>query len=121
MYNEPRDILDLFKLMLINDKRDDVLKKNIKIFNNIKLKIDNTVINLIKKLSSNYISYLKGKNPFTFALKLNPINSGIKILETAPIYDPSNKPIVDSELNWLSNMSDGITTSKLGTIQKKMV
>ena len=25
---------------------------------------------LIKLLSSNYISYLKGKNPFTFALKL---------------------------------------------------
>jgi hypothetical protein len=121
MYNEPRDILDLFKLMLINDKRFDVLNKNIKTFNNIKLKIDSNVINLIKNLSSNYVSYLKGKNPFTFALKLNPSNSGIKILETAPIRDPSNKPIIASELNWLSNMSDGITTSKLGAIQKKMV
>lgn len=121
MYNEPRDILDLFKLMLINDKRFNVLNKNIKTFNNIKLKIDSNVINLIKNLSSNYVSYLKGKNPFTFALKLNPSNSGIKILETAPIRDPSNKPIIASELNWLSNMSDGITTSKLGAIQKKMV
>jgi hypothetical protein len=121
MYNEPRDILDLFKLMLINDKRNDLLKKNIKTFNNIKLKIDANVINLIKSLSSNYISYLKGKNPFTFALKLNPSNSGIKVLETAPVRDPSNKPIAAAELNWLSNMTDGITTSTLGSIQKKMV
>jgi hypothetical protein len=121
MYNEPRDILDLFKLMLINDKRSDLLSKNSKTFNNVKLKIDNTVIKLIKTLSSNYISYLKGKNPFTFALKLNPSNSGIKVLETAPIRDPSNKPIVNSELNWLSHMNDGIITSKLGAIQKAMV
>jgi hypothetical protein len=121
MYNEPRDILDLFKLMLINDKRDDVLRKNMKTFNNAKLKIDAGVISLIKRLSSNYISYLKGKNPFTFALKLNPANSGIKVLEQAPIRDPSNKPIIASELNWLSNMNDGIVTSKLGAVQKVMV
>ena len=121
MYNEPRDILDLFKLMLINDKRTDILKDNSKIFNNIKLKIDENVMNLIKKLTSTYISYLRGKNPFTFALKLNPSNSNIKILKKSPINDPSNKPINTKELNWLKHIRDGIITSKLGISQKNII
>ena len=81
MYNEPRDIFDLFKLMLLNDKRNKLLTKYEKTFNNQKLVIDDNVEELIRKLSSNYISYLRGKNPFTFALKLNPENSGISVLK----------------------------------------
>jgi len=122
MYNEPRDILDLFNLMLINDKRENILDKYKKIFNsNINLKLDDNAIELIKKLSSNYISYLKGKNPFTFALKLNPSLSGVKILEKVPIKDPSNKNIPKDELSWLKNIKDDIIISKLGTFQNKKI
>jgi hypothetical protein len=122
MYNESRDILDLFNLMLINDKRHDILSKYKNVFNNtIKLKLDDDVIGLIKKLSSNYISYLKGKNPFTFALKLKPSMSGIKILEKVPTKDPSNKNIPKAELSWLKNIKDDIITSKLGIAQKNKI
>ena len=123
MYNEPRDILDLFNLMLINDKRENILDKYKKIFNNnINLKLDDDVIELIKKLSSNYISYLKGKNPFTFALKLNPsLSGGVTILENAPIKDPSNKIIPKSQLSWLKNIKDDIIISKLGSFQNKKI
>ena len=73
MYNEPTDILDLLYLFLLNDKRDDILEtikppfpdifdKNDKIYDNIK--------NILTSLSKTYISYLRGKNPFTFAIKL---------------------------------------------------
>lgn len=121
MYNEPRDILDLFKLMLLNDKRISVINNNPKIFNNQKLVIDEEVIKLIKKLSSTYISYLRGKNPFTFALKLNPENSGIPILKKIPIRDPSNKLIPKNELNWLNNIDNGIVTSNLSIAQKEHI
>ena len=122
MYNEPRDILDLFNLMLINDKRANILEKYKKIFNNnINLKLDDNVIELIKKLSSNYISYLKGKNPFTFALKLKPSMSGINVLEKAPIKDPSNNNIPKNELSWLKIIKDDIITSKLGICQNKKI
>jgi hypothetical protein len=121
MYNEPRDILDLFNLMLINDKRLDFLNKYKKIFNNTNLKIDDDVKELIKKLSSNYISYLKGRNPFTFALKLNPSLSDIKVLENAPIKDPSNKLIPKNELLWYKHIKDDIITSKLGIFQKSKI
>ena len=121
MYNEPRDILDLFKLMLLNDKRKNIITKYAKIFGNQKLIIDDTVVELIKKLSSTYISYLRGKNPFTFALKLNPENSGISVLKKTPIKDPSNKAIPTNELKWIDNIDNGIVTAKLSLSQKSKI
>ena len=123
MYNEPRDILDLFNLMLINDKRDNILKEYYKVFNNNnKFKFDDKAKKLIKKLSSNYISYLKGKNPFTFALKLKAsYNSNIKILNVEPTKDPSNNSIPAKELGWLKYINDDIVISKLGICQKNKI
>ena len=122
MYNEPRDILELLKLLIINDKRFNIINEHKKIFNNKTFNIDDAnVIELIKKMSNTYISYLKGKNPFTFALKLNPSNSGIKVLENAPIKDPGNKAINKENLKWLKNIDDDIVISKLGEAQKKII
>ena len=123
MYNEPRDILDLFNLMLINDKRDNILKEYYNVFNNNnKFKFDDKAKKLIKKLSSNYISYLKGKNPFTFALKLKAsYNSNIKILNVEPTKDPSNNSIPVKELGWLKYINDDIVISKLGICQKNKI
>jgi hypothetical protein len=122
MYNEPRDILELLKLLIINDKHTNILNENKKLFNNKTFNIDDAnVIKLIKSLSGRYISYLKGKNPFTFALKLNPSNSGIKVLEKAPIKDMNNKAIKKENLDWLKNIDDEIVISKLGEAQKKII
>lgn len=122
MYNEPRDILELLKLLLINDKRTNILTENKKIFNNKTFNIeDPNVIKLLTNLSGRYISYLKGKNPFTFALKLNPSNSGIKVLDKAPSKDMNNKPIKKENLSWLKNIDDEIVISKLGEAQKKII
>jgi hypothetical protein len=123
MYNEPRDILDLFNLMLINDKRNNILKEYYKVFNNNnKFKFDDKAKKLIQKLSSNYISYLKGKNPFTFALKLKAsYNSKIKILNVEPTKDPSNNSIPTKELGWLKYINDDIVISKLGICQKNKI
>ena len=122
MYNEPRDILELLKLLLINDKRMNVLQENKKIFNGKTFNIDDpNVSELIRNLSGRYISYLKGKNPFTFALKLNPSSSGIKVLENAPTRDMTNKAIKKEHLGWLNNIDDEIVISTLGEAQKKLV
>ena len=122
MYNEPRDILELLKLLLINDKRQGILKENKKLFDNKSFNInDPNVISLIKRLSATYISYLKGKNPFTFALKLDPSKSGIKVLDKAPSKDMNNKPIKKELLSWLKNIDDEIVISKLGEAQKRMI
>ena len=78
-------------------------------------------MNFIKKLSANYISYLKGKNPFTFAVKLSPKYSGIKTIENAPSIDPFDKPIPAHDANWIKKIEDGIVPSGLGQSQKDMI
>ena len=65
------------------DKREDILEKINPPFENIfdnENKIKENIKNLLEKLSNNYISYLRGKNPFTFAIKLNAKDNGFKIL-----------------------------------------
>jgi superfamily II DNA or RNA helicase len=119
MYNEPRDILDLFHLLLLNDKRFDMIDKDI--FVNLSVKIDDKVLRFIKKLVSNYVSYLKGKNPFTFALKLSPKYSNIPVLEKAPNIDPFGKSIPMSDTSWLEKIEDGIVPSTLGEKQLQMI
>jgi hypothetical protein len=119
MYNEPRDILDLFHLLLLNDKRFDLIDKNI--FENLSVKIDDNVLSLIKQLASNYVSYLKGKNPFTFALKLSPKYSNIPVLEQTPNIDPFDKEIPAVDRAWLDQIEDGIVPSKLGEKQLEMI
>jgi len=121
MYNEPRDILDLFQLMLVNDKRFDIIEKNKDIFENLSLKIDANVLKLIKQLCSTYVSYLKGHNPFTFALKLSPKYSNIPLLEKTPSLDPFGKNIPLTDKNWINNIDVGVVPSILGEMQKHIV
>lgn len=124
MYNEPTDILDLLYLFLLNDKRDDILEtikppfpdifdKNDKIYDNIK--------NILTSLSKTYISYLRGKNPFTFAIKLTPKENGFKILDKFIPNDPNNNPIPASESNWINKINEGIILSKLGEKQSNNI
>lgn len=117
MYNEPTDILDLFYLLLLNDKRFDIIDKYKNVFENQSMKIDDDILILIKKLSSTYISYLRGKDPFTFALKLSPKDSGIKVIKDVPTIDPFGKSIPTNELNWISIIEDGVVPSLLSKLQ----
>lgn len=117
MYNEPTDIFDLFYLLLLNDKREHLLSLPYpKIFDN-----NNNIIpkdiELIKKLVSNYISYLRGKNPFSFALKLNPQHNDIPILNKEIPLLNNGLPIPDNDKNWLKKVNDGIIPTLLGEYQ----
>ena len=119
MYNEPTDIFDLFNLLLINDKRSDLLPLPYpKIFNNNNI-IINKDIELIKKLSSNYISYLRGKNPFSFALKIIPEQNGYEIIKKELPIDINKKPISINDHGWINKVSDGIIPVNLGEYQKE--
>ena len=116
MYNEPTDIYDLFYLLLLNDKRLHLYDKNLKIFdsnNNLK----ESSKEFISLMASNYISYLRGKNPFNFALKLSPALSGIPILESPIPLKDNGEPIDNNDKDWISNIDNGIVLSKLGKKQ----
>lgn len=115
MYNEPSDIFDLIELLIINDKRSD-LKIPSKIFDdNNELYSDARIF--LEKMASQYISYLRGKNPFNFAFKLSPKLSKIPILNKIIPLTENGNPIENSDKNWVDKVSDGIVISKLGKKQ----
>ena len=117
MYNEPSDIFDLLYLLLLNDKREHLLKIPFpELFNNENIINSNTAL-LLKKLSSNYISYLVGKNPFSFAFKLSPSYSDIKILDKIIPLNMFGKELPINDKNWLYKINDGIVPSQLGDKQ----
>jgi len=115
MYNEPMDIYNLFLLLLTNDKRE-YLYDNTKIFD-INNNINPKAKKFISLMSSNYISYLRGKNPFNFALKLSPKLSGFSILDKIIPNAENGNPIDEKDKNWLINVEDGIIPSILGKKQ----
>jgi hypothetical protein len=123
MYNKPDDIFDLLYLLCLNDKRTDLMQPFPALFND-KNVLNKQAVKVVEKLATNYISYLKGKNPFTFAVKLSPkylADRGLKFLEKEYIRDSNNKVIADTFNGWLSHIEDGIVTSELGEKQLEYI
>ena len=116
MYNEPSDIFDLFYLLLLNDKREKLFLENNKIFNSNN-EINEDAKKFIIKMSSNYISYLRGNNPFNFAFKLSPKLSQIPILEKEFPYMENGNELDEIDKDWVSKINDGIITAELGEKQ----
>jgi len=118
MYNTVDDILYLLYLLVLNDKRD-ILKLPFPSLENVS-KSDEIKI---KQLASNYISYLRGKNPFTFALELSPkfASKNIKYLDKEFTKDSNDNQIDLKYKNWLQNIDDSITISDIGEYQKKYI
>jgi len=102
MYNEPNEIFWLLSLLLKNDKRDDIQLQKYKLFKkkeSIKIKES---FDILKKLAGEYISYVRGTNPFTFPVRLSPRMNNIPILNDA----------------WCKNIVDGIVPTEIGSKQK---
>jgi|694.fasta_scaffold00446_18 hypothetical protein len=122
MYNTPEDIYDLLYLLLLNDKRTDILQQYpfpACFTNGIR---NQTAIQMIEHLATNYISYLKGKNPFTFALKLSPkYMSSIPFLTHEFEYDSNDKKIPEMYKGWLKHVDEGIVISQLGSKQQEYI
>ena len=117
MYNEPSDIFDLLYLLLLNDKRNHLLKQPYPAIFDSNNNLNKDVVKLLEKLSNNYISYLIGKNPFTFAFKLSPFKSGIKVLDKPIRLSINNNPIPITDNDWIDKIEDGIVPSQLGKYQ----
>lgn len=122
MYNQPEDIFDLLYLLCLNDKRD-LLTQPFPTFFNSNDAPNTKTIELMQRLSVNYISYLRGRNPFTFASKLSPkYVPGLKFLTEELQRDSNNKPIKATYKGWLDNIADdGIVTSLLGEKQLEYI
>lgn len=99
MYDKPSEILKILNLLLLNDKRAPLEEEDIFI-NTEKPDIESEIIELIKhdglldlkKKTTGYISYVRGQNPFTYPIKLWPLEENCLTLDdTAFIFEDDNE------------------------------
>ena len=91
MYNRASEIADLLNLLILNDTKDEskIIKNIFEKDGNLKEDKDK----IIRGYAKRYVSYMRGENPYTFPLRLRPLNAlPIKWSTTQKVGD-TEKPI----------------------------
>ena len=119
MYNDPEEIMWLLSLLAMNDKRPF---KPPRLFTETG-KVHEAGFAVLRQLAQEYISYVKSGDPFVFAARLSPAASGIPLLtaDAAPKIGLNGKPLPTKDLDWLSNVRDGIVASTLNPPQEEAI
>lgn len=118
MFNESEEILWLMSLLMMHDKSDHALNPfKIPSFYTSSNKPIASTFTLVKQLASHYISYIRGNNPFTFAVRVRPSQLGVTTLTRVPKRTFQGEEIPTSELSWLQYIKDGIVPSVLSGVQ----
>lgn len=118
MFNEAEEILWLTGILMTNDKEKtpfDIL--NIPSFYDENNKPKPEMFKIIKTLSSQYISYIRGSNPFTFAVRIKPSLLNVPVLKTVPKLTFQGTNIPKNEHDWIDTIKDGIVPSVLSGFQ----
>lgn len=111
MYNEPEEILWLLSLLSMNDKRNLLDPEKLPpLFKNNKL-VPSTR-KLLEQFASEYISYIRGNNPFTFPLRVSPEFLGVPVLKQSITDDDVKDPY------WPTYYKDGLVPTPLGSQQQ---
>lgn len=98
MYDKPLEITWLLSLLMQNDGMKPL---NLKTIFDAQNQLTPKARSILEKLSGEYISYIKSKNPFAFAHRLSPEASGIPVLKD----------------DWASDIPDGLVTTPEGDLQ----
>lgn len=88
MYNHHREIIFLLNLLLINDKRVTISEKDIFSPSGKFIKGGEEILG---KVSSAYLSFMRGENPLTFPVRLHPRD--VPTLLEWPTEDPQGKQL----------------------------
>jgi hypothetical protein len=100
MYNEPDELLWLLQLLLWNDKRTAI--KLPKTLFSRDGDPDPAAEATLRQVAQEYVSYIRGKNPFTFAPRIHPSVSEVPVLR-----EP-----------WAASIEDGLVPTPIGAKQK---
>jgi hypothetical protein len=115
MYNEADEILWLLSLCTANDKNPILDPRNLPLLFDKKQHRVASTFKLIETLSRQYISYIRGENPFTFATRLKPSQSKIPVLTETPSLNMNHQPI--HKTKWLENIPDELVSTPLSPAQ----
>jgi hypothetical protein len=119
MFDQPDELLQLLHYLVENDKRTDIPSlENASLY--VKGQLSKRMVPVLKTLCSNYISYVKGRNPFTLAVRLSPTLSGIPVLKKSPLYGYFDKDMeTEQTSDWLNYIEDGLVPSEFEPSQAR--
>lgn len=100
MYNEPDEIFWLLSVLAANDKK--TIPKVSSLYN-LRGEPNARAMEVLGNMSSEYVSYIKGRNPFTFAARLSPRDSGV--------------PMFESSDGWEKSIPDGLVPTAASSFQ----
>ena len=104
MYDKPKEIFWLLGLLVYNDGVKVTMPKETDIFDDdsqVGSTLTQEAQSVLQRLSGEYISYIKSRNPFAFAQRLSPAQSHI------PTYAAP----------WAVPLPDGLVTTPAGDLQ----
>jgi len=103
MYNEASEIMWLLAILTQNDKHPKALNPRRLPALFAENELAPGMRETLSQLASEYVSYIRGSSPFTFATRLRPDQSGIETLAA----------------DWAAPIRDGLVPTVLGAAQKR--
>lgn len=95
MYNSYIEIIFLLNLLLLNDKFPTITVDDV--FNQKTESFTPTGRTLLGKIASHYVSFMRGENPLTFPLRLEPLTE--QRITVWPTLGPKGDTLADPERN----------------------
>ena len=98
MYNSSQEILLLLNYLMMNDtKSEDTVIKMGDLFTRDGDLIPGSGQRLLERAARRYVSYMRGENPYTFPLRMKPVESPPEPAALWPIISATKKPVVLTE------------------------
>ena len=100
MYNSYKEIIFILNLLLLNDKKAPISETDIFEANGT---IRQSGTDRLKYIANRYVSFMRGENPFSFPIRLHPMNDEqrqrqmVALSEHYPIKTPRNGIVPDAE------------------------
>lgn len=118
MYDSTVEIIQLFRLLLANDKKP-LIEKN-QIFNEDKtLKPEG--VKILSDISKKYVSYMRGDNPFSFPFTFYPdINNDPNVMKPDQIPTKNIYGVKIPEKQRLNHLVKKLTINKLSNYQQSV-
>jgi hypothetical protein len=97
MYNTAKEIITLLNFLLMNDKRQTLVEKQLfDQLGNLR-KGSSAAKRLLNRAAASYISFMRGENPRTFPVRLMPNPRIINMVTTYPTTDPTGLHAIPEE------------------------
>ena len=123
MYDSPEEIRWLIRLLTLNENEHMHYNLDKLDFFDQNIKITEETRDILSRFANNYVSYMRGENPFSFPLRLTPnVNDDINLLEWKeghPTKDMYNEDIAEDELvKNISLIGSQFTSEQMSVFEK---